>query len=287
MSLVLRGTNFGKAFNGAGARGFFGHGNPFQKNVRVDWSGATFVSKSVTRYPNTGNPDAFETLPDGGLVNAVALDNPGLDQLLSEGTWQALRQPFVISLGFAGTEDWQHLKDAEAMSTLLQRHRSYFQAPFAVELNVQCPNKRYVSEKVLSRLTLALQPLDVPVIVKVGLHNTVDEVCNMLYGCVFDALNIGNSVRWGSKNVNYDWSESSGLEGAVSGARCLFDRLLALVTELRPRIDIPLCANGGVSTVEDIEQLAAAGADAVAFWSVSYHHPDRVPALVAKAKQVF
>ena len=111
--MKLRGIDFGCVLDASGTEGFFGEGYPYQKALRVNFSGATFVAKTVTSRPRAGNmrmrrdgslpwwplrPDCIVVkLRKGVALNAVGLSNPGAESLLSQGKWQKRKDPFFLS----------------------------------------------------------------------------------------------------------------------------------------------------------------------------------------------
>ena len=153
--LVLDGIPFKRAWNAAGARGFFGEGYWWHGPCRplgLDWRGSTFVAKTTTVEPRAGNmPLDADHRPRGlkpacikvnfrkaAVLNAVGLSGPGLDVLLADGRWQARRDPFFISFMAVDATPAERVAKAFEFALAVGKEKHRFVAPFGVQVNLSC-----------------------------------------------------------------------------------------------------------------------------------------------------
>src|SRR3989338_6172051 len=113
------------------AAGTFGYGLEFARAVRLDRLGA-LVTKTLTRSPREGNPPPRLVETPSGMLNAVGLQNIGLDAFLGEKppALRTIRVPVIVSILGESTED------VTAMASQLDR----VDGVAAIELNLSCPN---------------------------------------------------------------------------------------------------------------------------------------------------
>ena len=155
---------FGEVLCASGAQGFFGEGywfhKPYKTLFRMDMSKTTFVSKTATLNPCTGNMplnknfSPREMFPKcikadfhrGAVINAVGLSNPGLPALLKTGKWQSRTKPFLISIGSIAETQSQRLEDFGRMTDIIQKHRDQFSVMFGIQVNFSCPNVQHTPD---------------------------------------------------------------------------------------------------------------------------------------------
>jgi dihydroorotate dehydrogenase len=311
--VILNGVDYGRAWCASGARSFFGDGYPFHRwlgPLAPDFRGSTLVAKTTTLEPRAGNmPLGDDLMPrearpacirvnfrKAAVLNAVGLSGPGLAALLADGRWQAMGEPFVLSfMAVAADRPGREAEAAEfGRQVWALRGRGRFHAPFAVEVNVSCPNvhpgdgERMVAEatgileaigselpavSLIPKFSVLASPRAVAAI---GEHRDCAAVC------------VSNTIPWGAWPHRIDWrglfGDVSPLAhlggGGLSGAP-LTPLVREWVAEFR-RIapDVPFVAGGGVMRPGDAIALLDLGADAVEVGSVAITRPWRVGAII-------
>lgn len=316
--MELRGIDFGCILDASGTEGFFGEGYPYQKALRINFAGVTFVAKTMTYFPRVGNmrirhdgslpwwplkPDYIVIKPFKGVaLNAVALSNPGAIALLQQGKWQKRRSPFFLSFMAVGATREERMKELELFIRALQRYMiSPHSPPFGLQIN-SCPNIKIahqrdeeIIEETVAGLTAA-SILNIPLMPKFNVLLPVSAAQEISEHPACDAICISNAIPWGALPDRIDWrglfgSNKSPLKrfggGSLSGAP-LFSLVVEWVENARKSgITKPINAGGGILHPDNVPVLALAGANSVAIGSVAFLRPWRVRPIIEKAYYVY
>ena len=312
--MKLRGVEFGPTFNASGARGFAGEGYWFHKLAFgwPDFTGATFVSKTSTLAPRTGNmklrpaycgygpverfPDCVVAKPLKGIVlNAVGLSGPGL-AALAIGPLREFPPgaPLVVSLMSLAPNEQERLAEYASMASLLRpllawrESESGWEGRTAVQVNFSCPNAgidpTVLAGEVRETCAVLRRELDCSVMVKLG---ALAEPSKDLDAA--DAVICSNTIPWGKLPERIDWeglfgSKESPLAryggGGLSGKP-----LLPIVADWIRRaravgVTVPIIGCGGVLSPKDADALLDAGADGIEIGSAAMLRPWRVGAII-------
>ena len=151
--MKLRNIDFGPVTDASGVRGFFGEGYPYHKFMRpfgLNFKGATFVAKTTTLLPRTGNmplkkdcitpqnllPSCVVVKPFKGIaLNAIGLSGPGADFLFKQGRWQERTKPFFLSFMSVESTKKSRLEELCEFVTIFKRHLQNFKAPVGLQIN--------------------------------------------------------------------------------------------------------------------------------------------------------
>ncbi len=243
----------------------------------ADFPFAAYVPKTVTADARTGNPAPRVTETPSGMINAIGLENPGIDAwigLLPE--WAALRQPVIVSVG--GNEPEQYAAVVKA----LEKHLASAPAGTApriegYELNVSCPN-------VSSGLQIGADPAATAEVVAACREATdrfllakltpnvrdVTEAGAAALGAGADGLSLVNTF----KAMVLDPQTLRPFLGNRTGGLCgpaikpIALRMVAEVAQAFP--DTPIVGMGGVMTGLDALEFIACGATAVAVGAANF-----------------
>jgi dihydroorotate dehydrogenase (NAD+) catalytic subunit len=307
--MVLGGIEFGAAFNASGARNFFGDGWPYHRwlgPLAPRFAGATFVGKTTTMEPRTGNmPLDGRLMPrqmkprcirvnwrERAVLNAVGLSGPGLHALLQARRWQGIDDPFVISIMAVGATAEDRLREYRGIADALAMHSGWFFAPFAIEVNLSCPNVGHDQAEMIQEAREALGILATvgrPLLVKVNALLSPELAAASLAAlreCA--ALVVSNTIPWGQLPDRIDWrrlfGEVSPLAeyggGGLSGAP-LKPIVLEWVRRARAAgLTKPLIVGGGILSAGDALEFLDAGADAVSLGVVAMLRPWRVAGII-------
>lgn len=239
-----------------------------------------YVSKTITSEPRAGNPPPRLYETEAGLLNAIGLQNPGLEvfvgtelPLLAE----QLRIPLLVS--FSGSTESEFCRILSRLESL--------PGIAGYEVNVSCPNVEKegiafgVDPDVVYSLTRKLAAL------------TSRELCVKLSPNVTDITAVAKAAEAGGAsslaliNTLYgmaiDWQTG---RSRISRPVCGYSGpgikpvALALTYKTAQAVRIPLLAMGGISTWQDALEFFYAGASAVAVGTASFHDPLAIPRLV-------
>jgi dihydroorotate dehydrogenase (NAD+) catalytic subunit len=242
------------------ASGILGYSADYLQVIEANGAGA-FVTKSVGVTPRVGYPNPTVVQAKDGLINAIGLPNPGINEYMQEITYAKtiLKAPLIVSVyGYSADEyALTAKKAAEAGAD-------------AVELNVSCPHVQYTGSEIGANPKLLKDvickvkaELHKPLIVKLSPNVTdIAELAAVAAKAGADALTVINTVRAMAIDAETQQPILSNIRGGLSGPaikpialRCVFDVFEA--------VKIPIIGCGGVSNWRDAAEFLLAGASAV------------------------
>ncbi|MBD3348576.1 MAG: dihydroorotate dehydrogenase [Candidatus Eisenbacteria bacterium] len=260
------------------ASGTVGYGAEYEGLIDFGAVGA-IVLKTVTVQPREGNrpPRLCET--EAGLLNAIGLENVGIERFLEEELPRASRlpAPLVASVGGGDVEEFAELARAAGEREEIA----------AVELNISCPNVERrrlplwadpdrVKEVVVEARTETSKPLLVKLSPKAG---DVVSVAQAAERAGADALVVGNTLPGMRIDVDARAPRLGNATGGLSGP-ALLPVNLALVWEVSAAVTVPVVGSGGVRTADHALEYVMAGATAVQVGTAVFSDP-RAPSLIA------
>ncbi len=322
--MKLRGIEFGHVLDASGVRNFDGRGwwyHHWLKLFGLNFGGSTFVAKTTTFSPNTGNmplkqdgmtPQEF--FPGciyidrraGVALNAVGLSGPGATFLFAHAGWENQTQPFFLSfmtlptdLMFGDLMIERPHRQAFGFAHELTHHLPRFRAPIGIQLNVSCPNVGAMPMAPDEAIVHAhgqidaLARVDVPIMLKVSVTTPVATALRMAERTGCDAICVSNTVPFGALPDKIDWIKLFGTAdkaqsplakfggGGLSGAP-LLPLVEAWVREARAAgFKKPINAGGGILCPADADRLIDAGADSVFLGSIAFLRPTHVARTIA------
>ena len=254
------------------ASGVFGYGDEFRGLAPYEGLGA-LVLKTVTLAPRAGNPPACRTAETpAGMVNAIGLENVGLEAFLREKLPAALSYDTNIIASIAG-------ESAEEFAACARR---LDQAPVAaVEVNISCPNVKsggmafgidpQASAEVVRAVRAATGK---PVIAKLTPNVTdVAVVARACEGAGADALSLTNTFAAMVIDVDRRCPLLAANTGGLSGPAI---RPIAVyqVFRVARAVKLPIIGMGGIWNAQDALEFILAGATAVAVGTALYADPE-------------
>jgi dihydroorotate dehydrogenase (NAD+) catalytic subunit len=252
------------------ASGTFAYGEEFSRMFDLSILGG-IVMKGLSLNPKTGNPlpRVYET--PCGMINAIGLENVGVDAFISEKLplLRGFDSPVIVNFFGSAEEEYPLLAS-----------RLDVDGVAAVEMNVSCPNVKKgglefgKDPEVLRRLTLAVRDATAkPLFVK--LTPMVSDIGAMAAAAQeggADAVTCANTIPAMAIDEN-TWRPVLGnVTGGLSGP-AIKPVALKLVWEVSKRVSIPVIASGGACTWNDCIQFLLAGASAVEIGSASLRDP--------------
>ena len=254
------------------ASGCFASGREMDRFVDVGSIGAVVV-KSVTRAPRQGLPTPRMVETPSGMLNAIGLQNPGVDRWLEDDLPWLVEHGATTVVSIAGdtVDDFVHVA----------RRLRGVQGVDAIEVNLSCPNVEHRG------LVFALDPAasaeliravarvaDVPVLAKLSADaSDVVAVASAVVDAGADALTLINTILGMAIDPVTGRAELANTYGGLSGPaiRPVAVRVVHQVHSAMP--DVPIVGCGGVRTVEDVVQFLRAGASAVAVGTGGFVDP--------------
>ena len=254
------------------ASGTFGYGYEFAQLYDINELG-TFSFKGTTRQPRFGNPTPRIAEYDGGLLNAVGLQNPGADAVIAEELprlRQVFHKPVMANVSGFSVEEY-----AETCALLAAQEQVGW-----LEVNISCPNVHGggaafgADPKAAAEVTRAVRAVtDKPLILK--LSPTAADIAAVARACQ-DAGADGVSLINTLPGMRIDLKRRAPLlangTGGMSGPAML-PLAVRMVYQVYQAVEIPIVGMGGVSRAEDVLELMLAGATAVGVGAANLVEP--------------
>ena len=261
------------------ASGCYGSGAEFAPFADLSKIGG-IVLKSVTRAPRLGNPTPRLVHTPAGMLNAIGLQNPGIDWYLEHDVTRFADRPCKVIGSVAGfsVDDFAYV--CERLAARSEIH--------AIELNVSCPNvahegETFACDPALTRAVVraARAVTDKPLIVKLSPNVTdIASIAREAEAAGADALAVINTVRGMAIDVDR-WAPRLGnVTGGLSGPAIRPIAVLA-VYEVARAVTIPIIGQGGIETTADALEFLLAGASAICIGTANFTDP-RIPERIAQ-----
>jgi dihydroorotate dehydrogenase (NAD+) catalytic subunit len=254
--------------------GCYGSGEEFAPFADLAKIGAV-VLKSVTRLPRTGNPTPRLVHTPAGMLNAIGLQNPGIDWYLDHEVAKYAARPCAIIGSVAGfsIDDYAYVCERLAARNEIA----------AIELNISCPNVASEGETFACDPNLtgkvvraARATTDKALIVKLSPNVTdIASVAREAEAAGADALAVVNTVRGMAIDVETWRPRLGNVTGGLSGPAIRPIAVLA-VYEVARAVRIPIVGQGGIETVSDALEFILAGASGIGIGTGNFTDP-RIP----------
>ncbi|ODJ67909.1 dihydroorotate dehydrogenase [Brochothrix thermosphacta] len=270
------------------ASGCFGFGREYAQFYDLNKLGAIMI-KATTPEPRYGNPTPRIAETPSGMLNAIGLQNPGLQKVLTEELpWLASVCDTPIIANVAGSTEQDYITVCEAIS----------KAPNvkAIELNVSCPNVKHggiafgTDPEVAYRLTKAVKEVsDVPIYVKMSPNVTdIIPIAKAMKEGGADGLTLINTLLGMRLDLKTRRPVIANQTGGLSGP-AIKPVAIRMIKQVSAVVDIPIIGMGGIMTVDDVLEFMMAGASAVAVGTENFTNPficpelaEQLPAALAK-----
>ncbi len=265
------------------ASGCFGFGREFSQLFDLSELGAIMI-KATTEEPRYGNATPRVAETPAGMLNAIGLQNPGLEKVIgNELEW--LKQfdvPIIANVAGSQTEDYVQV--AKEISKVENVH--------ALELNISCPNVKTggiafgTIPETAKELTKKVKEVsEVPVYVK--LSPNVSDIVGMAKAVEdggADGITMINTLLGMRIDLKTGRPVLANRTGGLSGP-AVKPVAVRMVYEVSQKTNLPIIGMGGISTVEDIIEFYLAGADAVAIGTANFVNPFICTELIAGLDQ--
>lgn len=244
------------------ASGTFGYGYEFAELYDINCLG-TFSFKGTTKEPRFGNPTPRIAECTAGMINAVGLQNPGVDKVISEEL-PRLKKCFnkKVMANVSGFSVDEYAYTCEKLDS--QEQVGW------LEVNVSCPNVHGggmsfgTDPKAAAQVTKVVKAVTKkPVIIK--LSPNVTNIVSIAKACEdagADGISLINTLLGMRINLRTKKPVIANTMGGFSGS-AIFPVALRMVYQVSSAVNIPVVGMGGVSSAEDVIEMMLAGATAV------------------------
>jgi len=267
------------------ASGTFGFGYEFAELYDINELG-TFSFKGTTREPRFGNPTPRIAECPGGMINAVGLQNPGVEKVISEELpklAKCFHKPVMANISGFSVEDYVYTcekLDKEPQVGWL-------------EVNISCPNVHGggmafgTSPEAAAEVTRAVKAVTAkPVIIK--LSPNVTDIVAIAKACEeagADGISLINTMLGMRINLNNRKPVIANTMGGYSGPG-IFPVAVRMVYQVAHAVKIPVIGMGGVSCAEDVIEMMLAGATAVEIGAANLVNPYICRDIIRKLPEV-
>ncbi|MBR2822635.1 MAG: dihydroorotate dehydrogenase [Clostridia bacterium] len=265
------------------ASGTFGFGYEFAELYDINQLG-TFSFKGTTREQRFGNPTPRIAECPGGMINAVGLQNPGVEKVISE---ELPRLKAVFHKPVMANVSGFSVREYAETCALLDREEQVGW----LEVNISCPNVHGggmsfgTDPASAAEVTRAVKNVTTkPVIMK--LSPNVTDITAMAKACEdagADGISLINTLQGMRISLLTRKPILANTMGGVSGP-CVFPIALRMVYQVCRAVRIPVIGMGGISSAEDVLEMMMAGATAVEIGAANLRDPlacvrilDRLP----------
>ncbi len=244
------------------ASGTFGFGYEFVGWYDLNVLG-TFSMKGTTREARFGNPTPRIAECPGGMINAVGLQNPGVDRVISEELpklKEVFHKPVMANVSGFGIDEY-----AEVCKKLDAQEQVGW-----LEVNISCPNVHGggmsfgTDPAAAAEVTRAVKRVTrKPVIMKLSPNVTdITAIAKACEDAGADGLSLINTLQGMRIDLKTRRPVLANVMGGVSGP-AVFPVALRMVWQVCRAVKIPVVGMGGISTAEDVLEMMMAGAAAV------------------------
>jgi dihydroorotate dehydrogenase (NAD+) catalytic subunit len=253
------------------ASGTFGYAREFENLMNLHRLGAVIV-KGISLFPRPGNPPPRIVETACGMLNAIGLQNVGVDRFITEKMpyLNGLNVPTIVNILGGSIEEYREItKRLEGVPGV-----------DGIEVNISCPNVKEGGvafggdPKMAAAVTQAVkESCSVPVIVKLSPNVTdVAEMARAVEGAGADAVSLINTLIGMAINLKKRRPELANIIGGLSGP-AIKPVALRMVFEVSRAVSIPVIGIGGIETAEDALEFMLAGASAVQIGTANFVNP--------------
>ena len=252
------------------ASGTFGSGMEYGDFVDLNRLGAV-VTKGVANVPWPGNPTPRVTEVYGGMLNAIGLQNPGIDVFLKRDIPFLQQYDTKIIVNVCGKTVEDYLEVVEKLND---------SAADMLEINVSCPNVKEgaiaFGQKADCLFDITSKIKNVakkPIIMKLSPNVTdITEMAKAAEAAGADAISLINTITGMKIDIHKRTFALANRTGGMSGP-AIKPVAVRMVYQASHAVKIPVIGMGGIATAEDAIEFLLAGATAVSVGAVNFMNP--------------
>ena len=242
------------------------------------------IPKTVTRQARIGNPPPRTVETASGMLNAIGLDNDGIEHFLEHHVPYLRTLPTAVIANVAGRDEGEFVEMAAMLAGV--------EGLAGVELNLSCPNVAggvdFATDAAVTRRVVrgVRDACPLPVIAKLTPNVTdVVPIAQAAAEAGADAVSLVNTFV----GLAVDWRRRRPVLGNVTGGLsgpAIKPLALRLVWRVARHVAVPVVGVGGIATLDDVMEFLVAGASAVQLGTVNFYDPTasaRVAGLLPEA----
>lgn len=252
------------------ASGTFGSGLEYSEFVDLNKLGAV-VTKGVANVPWPGNPTPRIAETYGGMINAIGLQNPGIDVFCERDIPFLKKYDTKIIVNVCGKSERDYVEVVERLAG---------EPVDMLEINISCPNVKEggiafgQNAANIEHITKAIKNVaKQPVIMKLSPNVTdITEMAKAAEAGGADVLSLINTITGMKIDINRQTFAVANKTGGLSGP-AVKPVAVRMVYQVANAVKIPIIGMGGIATAEDALEFILAGATAVSIGTANFHNP--------------
>ena len=252
------------------ASGTFGSGAEYGEYVDLSRLGAV-TTKGVANVPWPGNPTPRVCETYGGMLNAIGLQNPGIDEFVERDIPYLKQYDTRIIVNVCGHTTEEYLEVVERLAD---------QDVDLLEINISCPNVKEggiafgQNPKLVEQITAEIKKkAKQPVIMKLSPNVTdITETAKAAEAGGADALSLINTLTGMKIDINRRRFALANQTGGMSGP-AVKPVAVRMVYQVAHAVKLPVLGMGGIRTAEDALEFIMAGASMVAVGTANFNNP--------------
>lgn len=252
------------------ASGTFGSGMEYSEFVDLNKLGAV-VTKGVANVPWPGNPTPRIAETYGGMINAIGLQNPGIDVFCERDIPFLKKYDTKIIVNVCGKSERDYVEVVERLAG---------EPVDMLEINISCPNVKEggiafgQNAANIEHITKAIKNVaKQPVIMKLSPNVTdITEMAKAAEAGGADVLSLINTITGMKIDITRQTFAVANKTGGLSGP-AVKPVAVRMVYQVANAVKIPIIGMGGIATAEDALEFILAGATAVSIGTANFHNP--------------
>ena len=252
------------------ASGTFGSGEEYSDFMDISKLGAV-VTKGVSDVPWEGNPSPRIAETPSGMLNAIGLENPGVDRFLANDLPFLKKSGATIGVNVCGHTEEEYLNVVRKLTD---------DAISFLEINISCPNVKQgalafgTDPQMVEKITKEIkEATDKPVVMKLTPNVTdIKEIAKAAEAGGADGISLINTITGMKIDINRQKFVLANKTGGLSGP-AIHPVAVRMVYEAANTVQIPVIGMGGVQTWQDAVEMMLAGASAVAVGAANFYNP--------------
>ena len=253
------------------ASGTFGFGEEYKDYVDLNKLGAVMV-KGTTLNPKQGNATPRIAETSSGMLNAIGLQNPGVDYFLNNILPETEKYDFKTIVNISGNTVEDYAKLANKLNE---------SGVAALEINISCPNVKKGGLAFGTQPDMAAgvveavrQETDLPLITKLS-PNVADitVIAEAVEDAGTDVISLINTLLGMKIDIERQEPVLANKMGGLSGP-AIKPVAVRKVYQVAQAVDVPLIGMGGISNAEDAVEFLLAGADAISIGTANFVNPE-------------
>lgn len=266
------------------ASGCFSFGREYSEFYDLGQLGAV-IMKAATGEQRQGNPTPRVAETASGMLNAIGLQNPGVEKIVETEVPFLAQFNIPIIANVAGST----IEEYEKVATVLNTSTDIA----AIELNISCPNVKEggiqfgTNPEMAKEVTQRVKAISrYPVYVKLSPNVTnIVDMAQVIEEAGADGITMINTLTGMQIDLSTQQPLIANKTGGLSGP-AVKPIAIRMIYEVRQAVSLPIIGMGGIATAEDVLEFLLAGADAVAIGTENFHNPLVCPEIIEALPEV-